>query len=1825
MIPPAQRLKELIEFAQQTALLRASPVADISRHGVFLEYEHSIVSLPGLSFDVTQGDGDVETWLVVERLQESPVPKPGSVLLNTWIELANNPAKEPTLRSHVEFQKLLDIGALLFPKDKENFDPNQLVALDSFEHKKSLEDQFKTYVASVWKPWAMEEKRRRQTISLYAKLFTLKQQLEDGIVDTQIELVWGTGVAIWKMDGVQVSHPLITRLVEISLNETTMAIEVRPRDIDARVEVDIYSAADNLGVPDLEKAAKEFFTKAATTFSPFDRGTFEPLLRSAVTHLDPKGVYWPTQSAVEDRTLPKSSEELRVTDTWVLFARPRSASIFIQDLERFKKKLEDKDEADKLPKAVKAVVSDPTATNEDTHLPPFRGVSIVYGSGGASDFSGQTPQNLFFPMPFNDEQVRIVQLLECFDGVVVQGPPGTGKTHTIANVICHYLALGKRILVTSMKDPALAVLKEKLPEEISPLAISLLTSEQDGMKQFEYAISKIASEVQRLDRIALSREISHLEYTIDVYHAKLAKIDSQISEWALKNLSHIDLDGESLDPYEAAEIVVINEQELSWFDDPISIGPDFYPNFTDADIVRLREARRALANDIDYLDCKLPLLAAFPEVRELLRAHQDLARSAELQSQVDSGEVPQLIDASKEIFETVQGLSAQISNLKLLRQAIQNSGANWTNALSDRIRTQVGNQQTDFIMVECSSCETKNRLKKQTTKVAYRCGKCSSEIPNPFSCNQEDELSKMLESLGAEFEAAVSSRNQFLLKPVTAPDDIDLRAELVDGIRNLATGKCAFEFLNLIDNPSLDTLARLGEELKLACKEQQLLSVKPVSAPDNIEDNDALMTGVENLANGKRPFGFVGALGKSTEKNLLSQIQIAGTTPKTGSDWQHVFNNMYHRKHRKSLLKRWNKMVDEFSITRFSVKDIIHTAIFTADSNCHKILAHIDGEKQNEITLKSIRIGGKEPKGTEDWQHALEFIQQLNCLRVLMTRWNALAGELQLPVFIETPAQAADAHKAYMLYRQVVAMVSLETEVIETVKIVLPIWVKADCIRTEADALEEVEKILLHHLTRNRLAETWALKERFQRVLSGCNGRITSAISRFLDSVLGNPMMSDAEMQGQWVTLMEELRRVHGLMPYLDTINTVSHLIESSGAPKWAYRLRKETVNSTVDNILPDNWKEVWRLKRLSNYLNAIDGRAELKRLSKLRSETEVDLARTYQEVVTKRTWLRLAENATHDVRSALQAYLVAIKGIGKGTKGAKRAVRYRQNARMAAEKANPAIPCWIMPHYRVSESLPAAFGCFDLVVIDEASQSDLSALPAILRAHKVLVVGDDKQISPEGVGLEEEKVRSLMVRFLVNQVETYRPQMTPERSIYDLFKVVFAKSAVMLKEHFRCVAPIIEYSKREFYNHELKPLRLSKKSERLSPPLIDVIVEDGFRKGDINPSEARFIVDEIQAIAQDAQMANRSIGVVSLLGDKQAIKVWEMLEDEIGIDIMRRHKIACGDARTFQGKERDIMFLSMVVSRGNATALSRDTFAQRFNVAASRARDRMYLVRSVVMEDLSDADRLRRSLIAHFAAPFAQDETRVKTLRELCESPFEREVYDILTERGYRVIPQVPVGEFRIDLVVEGHQDNRLAIECDGDRYHGADRFEDDIRRQRILERAGWRFWRCFASTFIMHKHEIVEDLLQTLQNRGIEPIGSLGANNNIHVEQRRFSAFTKDKINESVVDNIISDDNKDKACTAPINIDNDDKMIDRLSPIEPIQHELFNASQLKDGLDKSTNFKIGERVRHPLWGVGIVSGLEGYGENIKAEIRFATVGTKKLAIRVAKLEKAE
>jgi very-short-patch-repair endonuclease len=126
--------------------------------------------------------------------------------------------------------------------------------------------------------------------------------------------------------------------------------------------------------------------------------------------------------------------------------------------------------------------------------------------------------------------------------------------------------------------------------------------------------------------------------------------------------------------------------------------------------------------------------------------------------------------------------------------------------------------------------------------------------------------------------------------------------------------------------------------------------------------------------------------------------------------------------------------------------------------------------------------------------------------------------------------------------------------------------------------------------------------------------------------------------------------------------------------------------------------------------------------------------------------------------------------------------------------------------------------------------------------------------------------------------------------------------------------------------------------------------------------------------------------------------------------------------------------------------------------------------------------------------------------LRDRCESGFEFDMFDELVKLEYRVEPQVRCGAYKIDFVVEGR---RLAIECDGDRFHGPGQWSDDMARQRVLERAGWTFWRCFASSWARHRDEVVRDLVTTLESLGIEPLGSDAVDNTVWVHYKEVDPY--------------------------------------------------------------------------------------------------------------------
>ncbi|HHU0129115.1 TPA: AAA domain-containing protein, partial [Legionella pneumophila] len=246
-----------------------------------------------------------------------------------------------------------------------------------------------------------------------------------------------------------------------------------------------------------------------------------------------------------------------------------------------------------------------------------------------------------------------------------------------------------------------------------------------------------------------------------------------------------------------------------------------------------------------------------------------------------------------------------------------------------------------------------------------------------------------------------------------------------------------------------------------------------------------------------------------------------------------------------------------------------------------------------------------------------------------------------------------------------------------------------------------------------------------------------------------------------------------------------------------------------------------------------------------------------------------------------------------------------------------------------------------------------------------------------------------------------------------------------------------------------------------------------------------------IEKMVSDPYFQNRTIGVISLLGFKQSGLIDKLILDRIGVELYENHKIICGDARYFQGQERDIIFLSMVASPSDARAQTTRNDRQKYNVAVSRARDRLILVRSVHENHLTNPEDLKLLLLDHFKRP-VEITSFSKNQIELCDSEFEREVFRKLTADGYRTIPQYKVGLYSIDFVIEGLNDRRLAVELDGDRYHGPDQFAHDQYRQRSLERVGWSFWRCWASDWNSDPDTCYADLVRELSQKGIEPIGA-------------------------------------------------------------------------------------------------------------------------------------
>jgi hypothetical protein len=768
---------------------------------------------------------------------------------------------------------------------------------------------------------------------------------------------------------------------------------------------------------------------------------------------------------------------------------------------------------------------------------------------------------------------------------------------------------------------------------------------------------------------------------------------------------------------------------------------------------------------------------------------------------------------------------------------------------------------------------------------------------------------------------------------------------------------------------------------------------------------------------------------------------------------------------------------------------------------CREIIAHLEaGKKLGRTTrlfnaawselIRTCKVDGGEPRTIEQFRALLAALE-VDALRdSLGRRWDHQMDGL------DAPASAAlgkrPERKAAELAGRIAAALAWHDQVWTPCLAAIArsglAWDRVlDRIPPAAGATREIDRIRaaldqLGPILAERKAAVRArdLAHTRERWIDGLKGYSTHSAAYPIVKLLRNAIRTadyDAYVEGHTrlrdvEAIADDAARRRELLDRLDP-----------AAPAWAALLRKRTAPhqggeppGSLDDALAHRL-----LEQALTELHTVDLEDLLGQLTRVGQKLQDTTAR-YVEALA---WHAQFGRTALKQQQALSGWLALHKKIGKGT--GKRVGRLKEEARKTLVECRNAVPVWIMPLSRVVESFDIATTSFDVVIIDEASQSDVLGLVAFAMGKEIAVVGDHEQVSPYAVGYKTEIMAGLIDEMLI---DIPNKQLYDGRtSVYDLARQSFG-GTIRLLEHFRCVPSIIEFSNQLCYSGEVRPLREAS-AARVEPALIAVPVPGGEAIDKVNEKEAEVVASLVAAICRFPEYDDCTIGVISMVGTENALLVDAILRRRLTVSEYQKRRLLCGNAFQFQGDERDVMFLSLVDSPA-ALPLAlrqRDDARKVFNVAASRARDQLWVVHSLDPgRDLKAGD-LRLRLIEH-AETGGHPVPELALSEAVFDSALQGELCRILDGEGYRVVPHYAVGGNAIDVVVQGPGNARVGILCDGGKLLPDHDLPGVLEHQMILERLGWKLIRVRASEYFRDPKKELETLRRRLGARGVKPV---------------------------------------------------------------------------------------------------------------------------------------
>lgn len=469
--------------------------------------------------------------------------------------------------------------------------------------------------------------------------------------------------------------------------------------------------------------------------------------------------------------------------------------------------------------------------------------------------------------------------------------------------------------------------------------------------------------------------------------------------------------------------------------------------------------------------------------------------------------------------------------------------------------------------------------------------------------------------------------------------------------------------------------------------------------------------------------------------------------------------------------------------------------------------------------------------------------------------------------------------------------------------------------------------------------------------------------------------------------------------------------------------------------------------------------------------------------------------------------------------------------------KLKNAFPCILAGIRDYAEYIPLEPEIFDLVIIDEASQVSIAqAFPALLRARKVVVLGDSLQFSNVKSALargdiNKQHLANLKDVFLKNiSTETDKvvrlEKFNIKVSILDFFGFINNYQTRLVK-HFRGYRELISYSNKFFYKDSLQVMKV--RGVPIGSVLKFTQVEhDGMEEvtKNTNAPEIDFIISELKALKEQDKKC--SVGIITPHTNQQRL-LYEKISDLPEADYLfsdLKLKIMTFD--TCQGEEMDIIFYSMVATEAddklNYVFISDlknididddegKIKAQRLNVGLSRAKECMHFVLSKPVDQYTGT---AKEFLQHYTNVLLDGQKELDSSAVDKKSQMEPLVLDWFYQTKFwdenketaEILPQFELGKYlkqldksykhpnyRVDfLLVYGDNDgaqHKIIIEYDGFMEHFGDSAgmvdasnyqeyysPEDVYRQHVLEGYGYRFIR-------INKFNLGENPVATLDFR--------------------------------------------------------------------------------------------------------------------------------------------